>query len=172
MNVDAKQRYLMIAEAAYFRAQQRNFASGHQQEDWLATERQVDEMLKNLAAVPMQAELQSQAQAKPSVRQARKQPAKATVAPKAAATIEAKPARKRQAKVAAPTTEAKPTRTRRAKAAAAPTAGGASTASVTGAGAGAATGVNPKRGRPRKAASAEAAIPTKRPSRPRKAALH
>jgi hypothetical protein len=172
MNVDAKQRYLMIAEAAYFRAEQRNFSPGHEQKDWLAAERQVDEMLKDLTAVPMQAELQSQAQAKLSARKVRKQPAKAPAAPKTAATTEAKPARKQQAKAAAPTTEAKPTRTRRAKAAAVPATGAASTTSISGAGAGTATGVKPKRGRPRKVVSAEAVIPTKRPGRPRKTALH
>lgn len=49
MQVDPKQRYLMITEAAYFLAERRNFAPGHEQVDWLAAEQQVDEMLKALA---------------------------------------------------------------------------------------------------------------------------
>jgi hypothetical protein len=32
----------MIAKAAYFRAERRNFQSGHELEDWLAAEREVD----------------------------------------------------------------------------------------------------------------------------------
>lgn len=35
-------RAAMISEAAYFRAEKRNFAPGHELEDWLAAERQVD----------------------------------------------------------------------------------------------------------------------------------
>jgi len=32
----------MIAQAAYFRAQQRHFEPGHELEDWLAAESEVD----------------------------------------------------------------------------------------------------------------------------------
>jgi hypothetical protein len=32
----------MIAKAAYFRAQQRNFEPGHELQDWLAAESEVD----------------------------------------------------------------------------------------------------------------------------------
>lgn len=35
-------RHEMIARAAYFRAQQRGFAHGHEMEDWLAAEMEVD----------------------------------------------------------------------------------------------------------------------------------
>ncbi len=35
-------RHAMIAKAAYFRAERRNFQSGHELEDWLAAEREVD----------------------------------------------------------------------------------------------------------------------------------
>jgi hypothetical protein len=35
-------RAKMIAEAAYFRAQRRGFLPGHEVEDWLAAEMQVD----------------------------------------------------------------------------------------------------------------------------------
>lgn len=103
MKVDDRQRYLMIAEAAYFRAQQRNFLPGHEVEDWLNAEHQVDEMLGNLRAVPMQAELQSAAEARPVTRQRRtKQAAAAKVATTAPATGAAKPARGRRAKAAEP----------------------------------------------------------------------
>jgi hypothetical protein len=103
MKVDDRQRYLMIAEAAYFRAQQRNFSAGHEVEDWLDAERQVDEMLGNLRAVPMQAELQSAAEAKPVSRQRRtKQAAPAKVAATTPAAGAVKPARGRRTKAAEP----------------------------------------------------------------------
>jgi len=35
----------MIAEAAYFRAERRNFAPGHEMEDWVAAEGEVDRKL-------------------------------------------------------------------------------------------------------------------------------
>ncbi|MBL8381881.1 MAG: DUF2934 domain-containing protein [Burkholderiales bacterium] len=35
-------RAARIAERAYFRAQQRGFAPGHELDDWLAAEREVD----------------------------------------------------------------------------------------------------------------------------------
>lgn len=38
-------RQKMIAEAAYFRAAQRNFAPGHELEDWLAAEQEIDTRL-------------------------------------------------------------------------------------------------------------------------------
>jgi hypothetical protein len=38
-------RRAMIAEAAYLRAEQRGFASGHEEEDWLLAEREVDALL-------------------------------------------------------------------------------------------------------------------------------
>jgi hypothetical protein len=36
----------MIAEAAYLRAERRGFASGYEEEDWLAAEAEVDALLK------------------------------------------------------------------------------------------------------------------------------
>jgi len=39
---DAEKRHEMIAQAAYFRAKRRGFAPGHEQEDWLIAEREVD----------------------------------------------------------------------------------------------------------------------------------
>ncbi|KAA6187071.1 DUF2934 domain-containing protein [Thiohalocapsa marina] len=36
----------MIADAAYYLAEKRNFAPGHEQEDWLAAEAEVDALLR------------------------------------------------------------------------------------------------------------------------------
>jgi hypothetical protein len=38
-------RHALIAEAAYFRSQHRGFAPGHEIEDWLAAEEEVDQRL-------------------------------------------------------------------------------------------------------------------------------
>jgi Protein of unknown function (DUF2934) len=38
-------RHASIAEAAYFRSQHRGFAPGHEIEDWLAAEEEVDQRL-------------------------------------------------------------------------------------------------------------------------------
>jgi hypothetical protein len=43
-------RQTMIAKAAYFRAKQRNFEPGHELEDWLAAEREVDQRLASQLA--------------------------------------------------------------------------------------------------------------------------
>ena len=42
----AEERQQMIAVAAYFRAQGRNFEPGREVEDWLAAEAEVDENLR------------------------------------------------------------------------------------------------------------------------------
>ena len=42
----AQKRYEMIAEAAYFRAADRDFAPGHEIEDWLAAEKEVEQLLR------------------------------------------------------------------------------------------------------------------------------
>jgi hypothetical protein len=39
---NAKSREAMIAELAYFRAQSRGFEPGHEVEDWLAAETEID----------------------------------------------------------------------------------------------------------------------------------
>ena len=44
--VPASLRHDMIASAAYQRAAERGFAAGHELEDWLAAERDVDETLR------------------------------------------------------------------------------------------------------------------------------
>jgi hypothetical protein len=43
--VDPGQRTALISKAAYFRAQRRGFAPGHEMEDWLAAEAEVDSQL-------------------------------------------------------------------------------------------------------------------------------
>lgn len=43
--VKPKPRHDMIAEAAFFRAQRRGFEAGHETEDWLAAEAEVDKIL-------------------------------------------------------------------------------------------------------------------------------
>jgi len=44
-SVTPEQRQRMIAEAAYYRAQQRGFQRGDPQQDWLAAEVEIDQML-------------------------------------------------------------------------------------------------------------------------------
>ncbi|MCS6970578.1 MAG: DUF2934 domain-containing protein [Planctomycetes bacterium] len=44
--IDPRERQRMIAEAAYFLAERRGFAPGHELADWLAAERTVDERLR------------------------------------------------------------------------------------------------------------------------------
>ena len=39
-------RRAMIAECAYLRAERRGFAPGHEEEDWIAAEAEVDRLLK------------------------------------------------------------------------------------------------------------------------------
>lgn len=41
-----EERARLIAEAAYFRAQARGFAPGHELEDWLQAEAEIDRMLR------------------------------------------------------------------------------------------------------------------------------
>ena len=43
--VGPETRAALIAEAAYFRAEKRGFAAGHENEDWLAAEAEVDAKL-------------------------------------------------------------------------------------------------------------------------------
>lgn len=52
--VSAKERYQMIAEAAYFRAEQRGFIGGSHEEDWLAAEAEIDQKLKTQNTDPLQ----------------------------------------------------------------------------------------------------------------------
>jgi len=50
--VDQDSRRSMIAQAAYYRAESRGFAPGHEAEDWLAAESEVDAALM-LGALPL-----------------------------------------------------------------------------------------------------------------------
>jgi len=43
--VDEDIRSRMIAEAAYYRAEARGFATGYEMEDWLAAEAEIDESI-------------------------------------------------------------------------------------------------------------------------------
>jgi hypothetical protein len=43
--IDPQTRHDLIAQAAYFRAQHRGFMRGHEQQDWLAAEMEVDNAL-------------------------------------------------------------------------------------------------------------------------------
>ena len=48
--VSEEERRGMIARAAYFRAERRHFAPGHELEDWVAAEAEVDRVLARSAA--------------------------------------------------------------------------------------------------------------------------
>jgi hypothetical protein len=50
--VGPEKRAALIAEAAYFRAEKRGFAPGHEAEDWLAAEREVDAALLRAESPP------------------------------------------------------------------------------------------------------------------------
>ena len=50
--VDPERRTEMIAEAAYYRAQTRGFMPGHEIEDWLAAEAEVDAAMLRQASPP------------------------------------------------------------------------------------------------------------------------
>ena len=50
--VDPRTRAALIAEAAYFRAEKRGFAPGHETEDWLAAESEVDARLMKPKSAP------------------------------------------------------------------------------------------------------------------------
>lgn len=48
--IDAELRHEMIATAAYFIAEQRGFAPGHEMEDWYRAEAAIDNQLPRLVA--------------------------------------------------------------------------------------------------------------------------
>jgi hypothetical protein len=50
--VGPEQRAALIAQAAYYRAEKRGFEPGHETEDWLAAEAEVDATLMQGASVP------------------------------------------------------------------------------------------------------------------------
>jgi hypothetical protein len=43
--IDPQRRRALIAEAAYLRSERRGFAPGHEEEDWLAAEAEIDTAL-------------------------------------------------------------------------------------------------------------------------------
>lgn len=43
--IDPQMRYEMIQTRAYYRAKERDFAPGHEHADWLASEKEIDDML-------------------------------------------------------------------------------------------------------------------------------
>lgn len=45
--IGAEERQRMIAQAAYYRAEHRNFEPGHEVEDWLAAEKEVELRIAN-----------------------------------------------------------------------------------------------------------------------------
>ncbi|MDJ0860859.1 MAG: DUF2934 domain-containing protein [Gammaproteobacteria bacterium] len=45
VNISAEERWRMVATAAYHRAEQRGFAPGHEVEDWLNAEKEIDAVL-------------------------------------------------------------------------------------------------------------------------------
>ena len=47
-----EQRAAMIAESAYYRAEKRGFDPGHETEDWLAAEAEVDALLLKTVTTP------------------------------------------------------------------------------------------------------------------------
>jgi hypothetical protein len=49
--VSAEERQRMIREAAYYRHVRRNFAAGHELDDWLAAEAEVDLLLEQSAEI-------------------------------------------------------------------------------------------------------------------------
>ena len=49
---DVEQRLAMIAEAAFYLAQRRNFEPGHEIEDWLTAEQSIDLLLSAAPPVP------------------------------------------------------------------------------------------------------------------------
>jgi Protein of unknown function (DUF2934) len=46
--ISSEERYKMIAQTAYFRAEARGFSGGDPQEDWVLAEKEVDRQLKQL----------------------------------------------------------------------------------------------------------------------------
>jgi hypothetical protein len=52
VHLDVAERRNMIALAAYYRAERRRFASGHELEDWLSAEREIDALLSARLTTP------------------------------------------------------------------------------------------------------------------------
>jgi hypothetical protein len=52
LGLTAESRRAMIAESAYLRAERRGFEPGHETEDWLAAEAEVDALVKDHGGPP------------------------------------------------------------------------------------------------------------------------
>lgn len=50
MAPDAEQRHRMIQVAAYYLAEQRGFAPGHAEHDWIRAEHEIERMIERLRA--------------------------------------------------------------------------------------------------------------------------
>jgi hypothetical protein len=50
--VTGVERHALIAEAAYYRAKHRGFVPGHEMEDWLAAEREVNARVISAPVLP------------------------------------------------------------------------------------------------------------------------
>ena len=50
--VTAAEMHQLVAEAAYYRAQNRNFATGQELEDWLAAEREISDRVVCVGPLP------------------------------------------------------------------------------------------------------------------------
>ena len=46
VNISPEERWRMVATAAYHRAERRGFAPGHEVEDWLAAEKEIEGVLR------------------------------------------------------------------------------------------------------------------------------
>ena len=51
--VSTEERHLLIAQAAYFRAEDRGFVPGQELDDWLAAEIQIDNLLQTGSAASL-----------------------------------------------------------------------------------------------------------------------
>ncbi len=52
--VSVEERHRLISEAAYYRAERRGFVGGYELQDWLDSEAQIDEWVRENAAVKAQ----------------------------------------------------------------------------------------------------------------------
>lgn len=93
----ADKRAAMIAEAAYFIAERRNFQPGHELSDWLTAEQEVDSILGSNKPAPATSVAEGAAR-KPAKKKAKKKAKKVTVKKVAKKKVTAKKARKKAKK--------------------------------------------------------------------------
>lgn len=51
VDITPEQRLAMIQEAAYYKAEKRNFVAGHENSDWIEAERDIDELIARARAI-------------------------------------------------------------------------------------------------------------------------